>query len=141
MHKITNLWKFWLHRSSKLRENNGRKNTLVAQSCVLSDAWKGFRSEEFFRFKYFSKKLPLSQTLRYSRWSRFLTITYTINLSFARYQVSFYARLILSNNQKCPVLLQHRFLDKSSRGLVECMAGARAGIEYVIWTCTKRLAD
>ena len=38
MHKITNLWKFELNRSSKLRDNNERKNTLVTQSCVLSDA-------------------------------------------------------------------------------------------------------
>ena len=37
--KIINLWKFELNRSSKLRDNNGRKNTLVTQSCVLSDAW------------------------------------------------------------------------------------------------------
>ena len=32
MHKITNLWKFELNWSSKLRDNNERKNT-------LSDAW------------------------------------------------------------------------------------------------------
>ena len=38
MHKITNLWKFELNWSSKLRGNNGRKNTLVKRSCVLSDA-------------------------------------------------------------------------------------------------------
>ena len=31
MHKITNLWKFELNWSSKLRENDGRKNTLVTQ--------------------------------------------------------------------------------------------------------------
>ena len=31
MHKITNLWKFELDWLSKLRENNGRKNALVAQ--------------------------------------------------------------------------------------------------------------
>ena len=30
MHKITNLWKFELISSSKLRDNNERKNTLVA---------------------------------------------------------------------------------------------------------------
>ena len=34
MHKITNLWKFELNRSSKLQENNGRKNILVAHLCV-----------------------------------------------------------------------------------------------------------
>ena len=40
MHKITNLWKFELNWSSKLRDINERKkNTLVTRSCVLSDAW------------------------------------------------------------------------------------------------------
>ena len=40
MHKKTNLWKFELNQLSKLRDNNNeRKNTLVTQSCVLSDAW------------------------------------------------------------------------------------------------------
>ena len=38
MHKIPNLWKFELN-SSKLQDNNGRKNTTVTLSCVLSDAW------------------------------------------------------------------------------------------------------
>ena len=37
MHKITNLCKFELNRSSKLRDKNERKNTLVTRSCVLSD--------------------------------------------------------------------------------------------------------
>ena len=36
MHIITNLWKFELNLSSKLRDNNGRKNTLVKQSYMLS---------------------------------------------------------------------------------------------------------
>ena len=39
MHKITNLWKFELKRSSKLRDNYERKNTLGTRSCVLSDSW------------------------------------------------------------------------------------------------------
>ena len=38
IHKITNLWKFELGWSSKLRDNNGRKDTLVTQTCLLSDA-------------------------------------------------------------------------------------------------------
>ena len=38
MHKITNLLTFELNRSAKLRDINERKNTLVKQSCVLSDA-------------------------------------------------------------------------------------------------------
>ena len=39
MHEATNLWKFELNWSSKLRENNERKNTLVTRSCLLTDAW------------------------------------------------------------------------------------------------------
>ena len=39
MQKITNLYKFELNRSSKLGDNNERKNTLVTWSCSLSDAW------------------------------------------------------------------------------------------------------
>ena len=39
MHKITNLWKFELNWSSKLRDNNEIKNTFVTRSCVLSVAW------------------------------------------------------------------------------------------------------
>ena len=36
-HKITSLWKFGLNRSTKLRENDERNNTLVRRICVLSD--------------------------------------------------------------------------------------------------------
>ena len=36
-HKITSLWKFGLNRSTKLRENDERNNTLVGRICVLSD--------------------------------------------------------------------------------------------------------
>ena len=53
-HKITSLWKFGLNRSSKLRENDERNNTLVRRFCVLLD-----------RNNYFSEKLPLSQKLRF----------------------------------------------------------------------------
>ena len=47
MHKITNLWKFQLswNWSSKLRDNNERKNTLVKRSCVRLDGW--FRDLKF----------------------------------------------------------------------------------------------
>ena len=38
MHNITYLRKFELSRSSKLQDNNERKNTLVTRSCMLSDA-------------------------------------------------------------------------------------------------------
>ena len=38
MHTITNLRKFELNQSSKLRDNNERKITPVTRRCVLSDA-------------------------------------------------------------------------------------------------------
>ena len=41
MHKRTNLWKFELNRTSKLRDNNERK-----RSCVRLDGW--FRDLEFY---------------------------------------------------------------------------------------------
>ena len=44
-HKITNLWKFELNRSSNLRDNNDRKNALVTWSCVHLDGW--FRDLKF----------------------------------------------------------------------------------------------
>ena len=45
MHTLTNLWKFELNWSSKLRDMNEIKNTLVTRSCVLSNAW--FRNLTF----------------------------------------------------------------------------------------------
>ena len=96
MHKITDLWKFDLNWSSKLQDNNGRKNTIVVQSCVLSDA--GFRDlkmqfsglEIKFKHMYIGGKWLLSQKLHYFRRSRFVTMYYQ-QLSIACYQVSFYA--------------------------------------------------
>ena len=40
MHKITSLWQFGLNRSSKLWENDERKNTLIGRICVLSKGIK-----------------------------------------------------------------------------------------------------
>ena len=57
-----------MNKSSRLQENNERKNTLVVQSVVwFSDAWiKDFRLESFFTVNNFSDELPLFQKLRYS---------------------------------------------------------------------------
>ena len=46
MHKTTNLWKFEVDRSSNLRDNNERKNTLVTRSFVRLDGW--FRDLKFW---------------------------------------------------------------------------------------------
>ena len=64
-HKITSLWKFWLNWSSKLRENDERKNTIVMAELVC------FQIRIKDVFIYFSEKLPISQKLRYFRGSRF----------------------------------------------------------------------
>ena len=60
VHKITELWKFELNWSSKLQDNNVRKNTLVARNCMLLDAWNQIR-----------EKLLLSRKLRHFKGSRF----------------------------------------------------------------------
>ena len=82
MQKITNLWKFELNRSSKLRDDNERKITLVTRSCVLSDAW-------FRDLKIYSKsdvwKSNLGKINSFSKTTSlqrepFLTMFYTINL-------------------------------------------------------------
>ena len=90
MHKITNLWKFERSWSSNLRENNGRKNILVAQVVCL-------RCLEFnwtrIQFKYFSDmrnyyylKNTLLQREPFSH-----NVLFYQQRSIARYQVSLYA--------------------------------------------------
>ena len=80
MHKITNLWKFELNRSSKLRDNNERRKYhchtklcafrwLISRPQVLN-----LRSRNQIR-----GKLLLSQKLWHFRRSRMMF--YTINLS------------------------------------------------------------
>ena len=49
-HKITSLWKFGLNWSSKLRENDERKNTLVGRICVLSDRNKRLLARSLLLF-------------------------------------------------------------------------------------------
>ena len=73
MHELTNLWKFGLNRSSKLRDNNERKNTLVTQSCVRLDGWFRLKTNSW-KITSFSKTTPLQREL-------FLTMFYTANLS------------------------------------------------------------
>ena len=71
--KRVKMWaQFW---SSKLRDDNGEKNTVVTRSCVLSDAWfldlKILLWALEIKFKYFSWKFLLSRKLRHFRESRF----------------------------------------------------------------------
>ena len=82
MHKQTNLWKFELNRSSKLRDNNERRKHpfhtklyafrwLISRPQVLN-----LRSRNQIR----GKLLPFSKTMALQR-ELFLTMLYTINLS------------------------------------------------------------
>ena len=78
----------------KLRQNIGRKNTLVAQVVwfQMLDFETSLRSR--IHFKYFSEKLLLPQNLCYFRGSPFShKVLYYQQFSFARYQVRFYANI------------------------------------------------
>ena len=72
MHKITNLWKFELNRSSELRDKIERKkDTLVTRSCVHLDGW--FRDLKILNLRSRNQirgKLLLSVTLWVSRFSQ-----------------------------------------------------------------------
>ena len=90
MHKLTNLWKFWLNWSSKLQENNDRKNTIVAQICVLSDAWK--RLHQAWSLLIFELEITFFSKTTLLQMEPFLTIfVYYQQLFIISYQVSFYA--------------------------------------------------
>ena len=66
VHKISNLWKFELNRSSNLRDNN-KGNIIVTQTCVRLDGWVlNLRSRN-----QISGKLLLSRKLWHFRGSRF----------------------------------------------------------------------
>ena len=75
MHKITNLCKFELKRSTKLQDNNERKNTLVTQSLEIK-----FVENYFFLENYISSEGAVSHNVLYYQL-----------LPITRYQVSFYA--------------------------------------------------
>ena len=81
MHEITNLWKFELNRSSKLRDNNERKNTLshgVVCFQMLDFETSNSKLEvsksNSWKITSFSKTTPLER-------EPLLTMFYTINLS------------------------------------------------------------
>ena len=107
VHKITNLLKFELNRSSTLRDNNERKNTLVTRSCVLSR----------LDFETSNSKLevPKSNSWKITSFAKttslqrkpFLTMSYTINLSpLLVSKWGFMLIIILSNYQWCLVPFQ-----------------------------------
>ena len=93
MHKITNLWKFELDWSSKLRDNNERKNTLVTWRCVLSDA--GFQD---LKFKIWGLEIKFVENYFFlenydtSEEAVSHNVLYYQQLSITRNQVSFYAK-------------------------------------------------
>ena len=92
MHKISDLWKFELNRSSKLRDNNERKNTLVTWSYVRLDGWfweiLNLRSQN----QIHGKSL-LSRKLCHFRGSRFSQCFINRQpLPITCHQVRFYAK-------------------------------------------------
>ena len=82
MHKITNLWNLGSigHRSCKTVKT--KEKTPLLHNIVFSHSQmpgKSFRTEVFLRFKYLSKKLPLSKKkLRYFREGRFSQCFYQL---------------------------------------------------------------
>ena len=89
MHKITNLWKFEPNWSSKLRDNNGRKNTIVTQSRVLSDAW-------FWDLKILFWDLEIKLVENYFFLKNYVTLEGAVSHNVLYYQqlsiVSFYSK-------------------------------------------------
>ena len=103
MHKITNLWKFYLNRSSKLRDNNERKITLVTRSCVRLDGWFrdliGSSSKSEVSKSNSWKITSFAKTMALQR-EPFLTMFYTINISpLLVTKKGFVLIMILSNHQ------------------------------------------
>ena len=96
MHTITNLWKFELNWSSKLRDNNERKNTLVTQSSVRLDGWfRDLKSEvspqiwgleiKFVENYFFLENYVTSEGAVYHN------VLYNQSLPITRHQVRLYA--------------------------------------------------
>ena len=82
IHKITNLRNFFTQFVTEVARKYWKKNTLVAQVCVPSDAWKGLRAEAF---QYLSEKWPLSQKLRLPEGAVSYNVLYYQQLSTSRY--------------------------------------------------------
>ena len=106
-------WKHGLNWSLKLQENNERKNTLVAQLCVLSGSWGCFRPEVFLRFKYwvvtsfkYWVATSFSKTKLFQRGS-FLEKLHTVNSSSLLVTKNFFMLIyILQLITKCVQCLQ-----------------------------------
>ena len=106
MHKITNLWKFELNRSSNLQDNNGRKNTVVTRSYVRLDGW--FRDLKFSDTSSSKLVVSKSNSWKITSFSKamallrepFFTMFCTVNLSpLLVTKKGFMLIIILSNYQ------------------------------------------
>ena len=93
MHKITNLWKFELNRSSKLRDNNERKkHPCHTKLCVFR--WLISRPHQVLNLRSRNQihgKLLLSRKLWQFRGSRFSQCLYHQPLPITCHQERFYA--------------------------------------------------
>ena len=100
MHKITNLWKFELNWSSKLRDNNERKKKHPCHTKLCAFRWLISRPQ-FLNLRSRNQirgKLLFSRKLCHFRGSRFSQCLLP--------STSFLLIIILSNNQKCPLPLR-----------------------------------
>ena len=79
-----------------LEENSERKNTPVAQVCVLPDAFKRLQAYSLFIFGWTNASFSRKFYFRGSRSHMF----YYQQLSIACYQVNLYS-IILSNGVQC----------------------------------------
>ena len=110
MHKITNVWKFELNWSSKLRDNNGRNTPLSYKVLCFGDAW-------FWELKiylhYKVSKSNLWKIISFSKTTQLQrkpSLTKCIIISTALHCLlpsKFYANttVILSNYQYCSLRL------------------------------------
>ena len=115
MHKITNLWKFNLNRSSNLRDNNERKRAPLSHEvvCVQMVDFETSNSKSEVLKSNSWKITSFSKTMALQR-EPFLTVFYTINLSplFVT-KKGLMLTIILSNYQQCPLPLSQRIDSKA----------------------------
>ena len=104
-HKITNLWKFGLNWSSKLRENDERKNTLVGRICVLSDKNKRLLARSLLLFYWEVTSFSKTGLLQRESFPTMLVTKSVFKLIF-----------VMSNYQTCTFPLSRKLCLTSCLG-------------------------
>ena len=130
-HKMTSLWKSGLNRSSKLRENDERKNTFVGRICVLSDRNKRLLARSLLLFEW--EITSFSKTTLLQRES-FPTMFYTINSSPVLVTKSVFKLIfVLSNYQTCTFPLSTNTAKHSKSMLTRTVLPAKTRHMYNLW--------